>query len=351
MRKLVVLFIFLLAGCQYIPFLHSKKAVEELKPVASTSALVDTSLSKERADRAASEAKIKENEGKVRENIRTAKKQNDTQPAGAATTIVRGELAIADERLSDAPPDAAEQLASAQREALVLSGKVDEAHKAYADAATEAKASSDRVSKAEQAAAASEALTNAALSSQKAALQALKSGLEADTFATQKLLDEQRRDLNNAEASRQAKELRWAAAGCLAIFMLGAGFGQLAGLRIVWPFGLFAMFLFGLAQIVSQPWFLYATGGVMAVGGVAIGWWVWQHYKAGTLAADTKKKAEQLTSFAQAVVPVLDKAYDSAEQPLKQLLDDKIFSPLGNVMDATTKATVHEVRAEQEVVK
>jgi len=46
-------------------------------------------------------------------------------------------------------------------------------------------------------------------------------------------------------------------------------------------------------------------------------------------------------------VPVLDQAYDAADAPTKDLLDKIIFDPLSKVMDASTKAVIHQTRAAQ----
>lgn len=333
-----------LAGCWHVPFFHTSKAVSETTPALGANAAANEAAAKAEADRAAADAKVKDIAGRVLVNINTARTQNATQPPSNATTVVDGELGIAQSRLSSVTPSAEEQIAAAQRQALVASGKAEEARRAYADANVAAKVLSDELVKAKSEAAASEAKAADARENARKALEELQAKLDADHKASQDAINK----LKNDEANEQAKELRWAAAGCLAVFLLGAGFGQMAGLKLVWPFGLFALFLFGLAQLVTQVWFLYAVFAVLVVGGIATGYWVYTHYKAGTLAKDTAEKAQRLAEVAHAVVPVLDDAYDAATEPMKQLLDEKVFGPLKKLMANTAaEATVHQIRAEQ----
>jgi len=334
MRKLFLYVLFacvaLTPSCKYLSF-HSKAAVVAATPLAPAASATDTALEKANSEHTALVAK-------TRANLQTARKQNATQPAGNATTIVEGELGVADQRLSGTPVDATEALASANREALVQSGKASEARSAYEKANTDAKADAARAAAAE---------TDAKLARQheKDTIKAYEDKIAADVAATSAKIT----SLKNAEANGQAKWLRWAAGGCLAIFLLGIGFGQIAGAKIVWPFGAASLLLFGLAQIVQEAWFRWATGGAIGILGVITGWWVWQHYKQGNLLVATQDKATKLKAVTTAVVPVLDKAYTDAEQPIKDWLDAHVFSKLNSTMDASTKATVHEVRAAEEV--
>lgn len=335
MRALLVSLVLLLSGCQYIPFLRHKEPAPNT-PAAAHSEVAASTAGAAQAH-ATVEQKADEVASKVLVNVQEARRANQNQPAGPNTTVVDGELGLAESRLSGVKPSAEEQLAAEQRRVLVESGKVEEARRAYDSAKADAKRMSDEVVSARAAAAAADAKAAAAVEHEGRAI--------ADaTKRYNELLAAQRSE----EAAAQARDLRWAAAGCLAIFLLGAGFGQLAGLRLVWPFGLIALLLFGLAQIVTQPWFMPACGIALLLGLAGAGYWIWQHYRAGTLAQDAKEKAEKFSAVAKAVVPVLDEAYDSATEPLKQLLDEKVFGPLSKAMHNTeAKATVHEIRAEQ----
>ncbi len=354
MRSFSILFLMAFTGCQWMPH-RSVSSAPSSSPIASSQAAADGAALAASAARDREEAAAREVVSRVLVNVQTAKAQNDTQPPGTATTVVAGELGIAESRLSNVVPSADERVAAAQRQALVASGKADEARSAYASATSAARALADELAKAKAATASAEATAAAAKQHEREAVASYQATIAADAAATAKQIadlkaahKEELARQNEAVLHDQVRWLNWAAAGCLAIFLLGIGFGQIAGAKIVWPFGLIAAMLLGLAQIISQWWFVWAAGSALAVAAVAVGWWVWSHYRAGTLAADSKKKAEQLGDVTKALVPVLDKAYSSASDPLKALLDEKVFGPLNSLMDSATKATVHAIRAEQE---
>lgn len=315
------------AGCWSVPFWHSAKAVEAAKPLAA--AIVSTDEAQAKAENAR-----KERDGKLKANIQAARKENATQPPANATTSVEGELGVAEARLADTPPDLAEQVAAAERKTLIEAGKASAAQQAYTAAAKEATDNAKQVGTAEEAA-------RTARQHEKDEQANYEKRIENDAKVTQEKFKAQQDGILH----EQAKWLSIAAAGCLAIFLLGAGFGQLAGLKIVWPFSVYAVVLFGLAQLVSQPWFLWAVGGAIVVGGVITGVWVRRHYLQGDLLQATQDKAAKWNSVVKPTVEVLDKAYDNAEVPIKNWLDEHVFGVLSSKMDAAAKSAVHEVRA------
>ena len=322
--------------------------------VATAQAATNTAAEEAERARKAADAAATALASKIKVNVDTARQENTKQAPGPSNTIVDGELSIAQQRLSNVSSDPAEALAASQRQTLVLSGKVDEAHKAYADAATQGKAAADALTAAKAASAASDAAAASALAHERAATASYEAQVaknHADTTAYIANLNQKHEDefkqAHSEALSTQVKALNYAGGACLLIFLLGAGFGGFVGLKIVWPFGAAAPLLFGLAQIVAMTWFLWAVGGVLVAGGVIVGYWVYQHYKKGDLLAATQAKAASLNGVVQAVVPVLDKAYDTATQPIKDVLDEKVFTPLSQAMSPATQAVVHTVRAEQ----
>lgn len=317
-----------LAGCWTVPGWHSGRSVEAAKPVAAAEAKTDTALEQ-------SEILRKQNQAKTRANVQAAREANAKQPAGANTTVAEGELAAADARMKDTPASPEELAAAAERRMLVEAGKADEARHAYEQARGEAAANADKAVAADEQA-------KAARQHEKEEHEAYEKRIKEDADATAAAFKAQREGVLH----EQAKWLSIAAAGCLAIFLLGAGFGQLAGLKIVWPFSIYAILLFGLAQIVAQPWFIWAVGGVVVVGGIVTGAWVRRHYLQGDLLQAAKDKAAKLASVAKPTVEVLDKAYENAEPSVKAWLDEHVFNVLSGKMDAAAKAAVHEVRAE-----
>ena len=53
--------------------------------------------------------------------------------------------------------------------------------------------------------------------------------------------------------------------------------------------------------------------------------------------------------MAKTAVPVLDAAYEEADEGVKAWLDEHVFARLSSAMGKEEKAAVHEVRAEAQV--
>ncbi|HEX2099372.1 MAG TPA: hypothetical protein VHF69_01845, partial [Candidatus Synoicihabitans sp.] len=149
--------------------------------------------------------------------------------------------------------------------------------------------------------------------------------------------------LKDVELKTQVRTLRW----------IGLGAFVAAGL-LVWArqfsFGatvaLVGLGALGLAQVVSQPWFMPAVGITAALALVAFGIAAWHNYRKGTLAAKVAHEADKLRGTLAKVVPVLDDAYDNADASVREVLDKTIFESLSRVMDHQTKAVVHQLRAD-----
>lgn len=139
----------------------------------------------------------------------------------------------------------------------------------------------------------------------------------------------------------QVKWLNWAGIGLLGAFGLSIFFGNIAAMAKTWPLLLLAGGCFGLAQVVSHPWFMRGFLGIGALGLGYLVYWVIDRQKQGRLREAVQKRANLLKQL----VPVLDSAYENAEESVKKVLDDKVFDRLSSIMDAEDKAAVHEVRA------
>lgn len=354
LRTLIPLLAVLLAGCPPAPYVAQPSATPTAVAPVTVATDKETAAT-EKAD-AAKQTQLDamtKVAGQVKANVAMASDANAGNPAGAPKTIVAGETGLALDKLQGVPADPVEVQAAKDRRALVESGKVQEAQAAYADAATKSLALSQEVGR--QKALADQALLDRdkARAETKAAVDQYVKDAEAARVAHETEIKElnakQAAELakaRSAEASKQALYLRIGAGACLLIFGLGVGFLQLAGLKIVWPFGLFCLLLLGLAQLVTQPWFEYAIAGCLAIIGVAVAAWLWYHNKEKNLAAAIAQKATAMTAVVKDVVPVLDTAYNDAEPTVQNWLDAHIFTPLSSKMDASVKATVHTVRAE-----
>lgn len=139
----------------------------------------------------------------------------------------------------------------------------------------------------------------------------------------------------------QVKWLNLAGIALLGAFGLSTFFGGLVAMAKTWPLLVLAGGCFGLAQVVGHPWFLR---GFLGVGALGIGYgvyWVIDRHKQGRLREAVQKRADLLKQ----VVPVLDDAYEDAEESVKKALDSKIFSRLSSLMSKDEKKIIHEARA------
>lgn len=287
----------------------------------------------------------------VAANVETARKSNAKQAVGPLTETVESELALAANRLNTTP-DPAELLFGEQRARAIAEGKTDEARRMYADATKQA--SEEAKARATAEANLSQALTDAQLASAKFTKDLAE--LNAQNAKTiSDLNDQHQKEIEAAHNEVMQDQVKWlnragvSAAG-LGIIVLGLaiGFGGIVGVKAIGPLaGLLvigSLFCFGLAQIVGQWWFKWAILGSFLIIIVLVGIWVYNRYHAGTLAEDTKEKADKLLSVSKKVIPILDQAYDDADAQAKTLLDKLIFSKLGAKMDQKDKDTVLDLK-------
>lgn len=298
---------------------------------------------------------------KLKANVAGARAANQGNPDGAPKAKVEGELGVAEGRLEGVAADPVEAAEVARRTLLEEQGRSAEARAAYQKATEDAKGQAAEVARAKAEADQARLDRDAARAAEKAALESFQRQLEDNRRANQKALDElearHRRELDDAHQQVLKDQVAWlnrAAAGCAALavlsFGLAAAFGGLASLRLVGPFsailGFAALCCFGLAQVVGQWWFKWAILGVVALALGLAAWWVLRKQREGTLKADLEDKAGSLQGLLRQVVPVLDRAYETADAAGKELLDRTIFQPLSSTMDREEKALVHNLRAQ-----
>jgi hypothetical protein len=147
----------------------------------------------------------------------------------------------------------------------------------------------------------------------------------------------------NAALKEQARWLTWTGVGLFAAFGLSlfAG-GGLMGAVKTWPLLLLGAGCFGLAQLISHPWFLRGFAGLLVAGvGYAV-YWVYDRHQQGRLREALAKRERLLKQ----VVPVLDYAYENAHQSIKDVLDRDVFNKLGSLFSAEQKAEIHHLRGE-----
>lgn len=280
---------------------------------------------------AALDSAARDQQSKAAAAVAAATTANEQNPAGPPQAAVRGELTVASAHLP--APTEADRAAALTRVNLALTGQLTAAQQQWSAAVTAADALRARVAELERTVAA-----------------------ERETAARElqrRLNEAEERTRNQVRTAQVAALNRWGAyltgAAVLALG-LAAVFGSFAGVRTVGPLAglafLAGLACFGIAQIVGQPWFMWAVLAVVALGFGLCAWWVVAKYRAGVLAEKLAARATKLNGALRSVVPVLDAAYDEADATARDLLDRTVFSRLSAAMDREQKQTVHEIRAE-----
>jgi len=141
----------------------------------------------------------------------------------------------------------------------------------------------------------------------------------------------------------QSRWLTWAGVGLLAAFGLSIVVGQFAAAIKTWPLAALGAGCFGLAQLISHPWFLRGFTGLLLAGLAYSAYYVFDRHKECRLRRSLEKKAAVLGE----IVPVLDHAYESSADTIKQALDANIFARLSSALSKEDKALVHKIRAEK----
>ena len=333
----------LLAGCMSVQ--------PVAKPAATSGAGDQVQHSATAANEAQTAADTAERErlAKVRANVDAAA----TAPNIEAAPVAVNELTVAQGRLADVQPDPSEQAAAAERRALVEAGRAEEARANAIVAAESGRKDAVRIRELEAEAAALRAERDRVVAEFTA--QAEKNRIEnqkaidAAVAQAKRARDEQ----HNAMLHAQAEKLTWIGTGCISTAILaGVGIGVFGSLLVLRKLASYLValaavgFLFlGAAQIVSQPWFMWACAGVILVGIVWAGVWAWRHQKRGDLATELQSRTAKVAGVAKTVVPILDDAYESATAETREWFDQHVFSRLSSLMNREEKATVHEIRA------
>ena len=259
--------------------------------------------------------------------------------ASAALTVAKGHLA-------DVPRDPAEAASLASAERSRAAGDAAEADAAILALAAQARTDAADLATLRQRAAQAERDRDAA---QVALIRAGEQGAARLADA----LDKERRGV----LRDQVRKLSWIGIGCCAgaALALGAGIaiGGVAALRRVGPaavaLGVVGLGCLGAAQIIGARWFLPVVG---IAGGGAVLWfavWAYRHQRRGDLAQELAIRTGKVAAVAKTAVPVLDAAYDEADEGVKAWLDEHVFARLSSAMGKEEKAAVHEVRAEAQV--
>lgn len=147
--------------------------------------------------------------------------------------------------------------------------------------------------------------------------------------------------LQDSEQRTQVRDLRYIAFGALAIAAL---LGLAKQLQFAAIFAVGGVLSFGLAQLVSQPWF--STACTVVVAGILAGvtWAAVHAYRKRELATKVEAEAAKLKDTLARVVPAIDSVIEqggAAGADIKAKLRAAMTGGTGKI----AKATVHEIRA------
>lgn len=336
MTRLSAIALLALAGCVAQP--ASKPAAPAGAGELIGSAQTDAS----NADAAAKNAE-KERLEKLRANVDAIVSATNIE----ASPVAQNEGIVAQGRLSDVKPDPVEVAAAAERRALQEAGRAEEARQNALAAAEAGRRDAALIVELRA--------TAARLAAERDKLTAeLIAHAERNRIASEAALAKARDEARNGVLRSQVAWLNRIGFGCMAVAIgslgIGLAIGGVAAIRRVGPLavvsGVGALICFGTAQIVGAPWFLWAVGAVMLVLATWFAVWAWKHQKRGDLAAELATRTGKVAAVAKTAVPVLDAAYEQADEATRRWLDAHVFDRLSSAMNRDERATVHEIRKE-----
>jgi hypothetical protein len=150
--------------------------------------------------------------------------------------------------------------------------------------------------------------------------------------------DKQINDLKDAELKKQTSWLRWFGFGALAVAGLLAWARQFEFSATAALVGVASL---GLAQLISQPWFMPAVSITAGLALLTVGFIGYKKYQKDTLARSIAADADRMKSALDTIVPAVDEALaalDSAGQTV-------VKSALSRAMDKDHKALVKQIKA------
>ena len=161
--------------------------------------------------------------------------------------------------------------------------------------------------------------------------------IKAKDATIAKLTDENA-DLKDAEMKTQAKTLRIIGLGAFAVAGL---LGYARQLALAAASALTGLICLGLAQLISQPWFMPAVGALTVIALVAFGVAAWNAYKKHTLAQEAEAEAARVKATLVRVVPAIDGVLKGLTEEGKKT----VLAALGRNMDRAHEAIIHKARA------
>lgn len=152
-------------------------------------------------------------------------------------------------------------------------------------------------------------------------------------------LTKQVESLKDAEMKTQARTLRWFGLGAIAVAALLGYARQIQFAAISALVGLGSL---GLAQLVTQPWFMPAVTALCGLILAAVGVVIYRSLKQGTLSAKASQEAKEIREALSVIVPVLDEA----KGKLGDVFTTNVLDPLSKRMDWAEKQAIKSIRRE-----
>jgi hypothetical protein len=130
---------------------------------------------------------------------------------------------------------------------------------------------------------------------------------------------------------------------CLALASLAAYLGQPKYGITLTVLGLFCL---GVAQIVGLVWFKYAVFGLGVVGFIALVAAIIYNYNKHEAHKAVDEEATDYYDVLIKLIPVFDKAYETATPEMQKWLEETILVKLGRAYNDKDKALIHTIRAD-----
>ena len=255
-------------------------------------------------------------------SVAAAREVNATQPPGQPTTFVDRELGVASANL---PPPAPVALAAAnERKLATLSTNLAQMEKLYGAAQSDAEAS-------RKAAAAAATKASEAAAALVTAERSYAATLEKNRAENQAAIDAANRKADEAIAKARDEQNRtmvhiFVGLGVLCI-LAGIGLAVASSGTSVWRSSICAgcgVCCFGVARLISHPWFWPALGALVAVFLIGGGIIMWRERKQFVRGATLDKLA-----------PLIDE---------RGATDEKLAAAVGDTLDESHKAELAAVR-------
>lgn len=302
----VLLVVSLLGGCRGNPVVVAPTDTTALSPVGNAA-------DEAKAAAAAAATAQAERDSRLAASTEVVGRQNEAAPESPQKPVIAAEVGLMQRTLAVSPSDA-DRAAALERESLMLTGKLSEAAKHYADASAKADILNSQIAKANEQRDAALARLDAAIVAAEKQLAAQQAKHLADMAKLKAANDKALEEARSEVMRDQVAWLNRSGAACeaAAILVIGIGFffGGLATLRKLGPIALFLGFCglccFGLAQIVGAAWFKWAILSIVSIVAVWVAVWLYRHYRQGDLKAEVDARAAKVNAVLGDVVGGVD---------------------------------------------